>query len=96
MESVKCMVACIYCMVLLKGGSHYEQFVIVQKKEDRISKRTKKGKGQTTLAVEYPNVYRNRYIWSTNKLRGTLTEVPLQLTICKLGLGCETWNLKSM
>ena len=46
-------------MVLLKGGSHYEQFVMLQKKEDRISMRTKKGKGQTTLAVEYPNVYRN-------------------------------------
>jgi hypothetical protein len=67
-------------MVLPKGGSHYDQFVMLQKKEDRISKRTKKGKGQTTLAVEYPNVYRNRFIWSTNKLRGTLTEVPLQLT----------------
>lgn len=56
MESVKCMVACIYCMVLPKGGSPYEQFVMLQKKEDRISKRTKK----TTLAVEYPNVYRNK------------------------------------
>ena len=54
-------------MVLPKGGSHYEQFVIVQKKEDRISKRKKKEKGQTTLAVEYPNVYRNRFILSTNR-----------------------------
>jgi hypothetical protein len=42
-------------MVLPKGGSHYGQFVIVQKKEDRISKRKKEEKGQTTLAAEYPN-----------------------------------------
>jgi hypothetical protein len=41
-------------MVLPKGVSHYEQFVIVQKKEDRISKR-KEEKGQTTLAVETTN-----------------------------------------
>ena len=42
--------------------------VVVQKKEDRISKRKKKGKGQIMLAVEYPNVYRNRFILSTNRL----------------------------
>ena len=79
MESVKCMVACIYCMVLPKGGSHYEQFVMLQKKEDRISKRTKKGKGQTTLAVEYPNVYRNKLYLVNKQTEGysTLTEVPL-------------------
>ena len=42
--------------------------VVVQKKEDRISKRKKKGKGQIMLAVEYPNIYRNRFILSTNRL----------------------------
>jgi hypothetical protein len=60
-------------MVLPKGGSHYEQFVIVQKKEDRISKRKKKGKGQTTLAVEY-NVFGNRFILSTNRFMIIQTE----------------------
>ena len=57
-------------MYLLYGATkrgHYEQFVIIQKKEDRISKRKKKGKGQTTLAMEYPNVFRNRFILSTNR-----------------------------
>ena len=53
-------------MVLPKGGSHYEQFVIVQKKEDRISKRKKKGKGQTTLAVEYPQRFRKQ-VYFVNK-----------------------------
>ena len=41
--------------------------VVVQKKEDRISKRKKKGKGQIMLAVEYPDGYRNRFILSTNR-----------------------------
>jgi hypothetical protein len=65
MESVKCMVACIYCMVLPKGGSHYEQFSYSTKERRQNLKEKEE---EIMLAVEYPNVYRNRFILSTNRL----------------------------
>jgi hypothetical protein len=71
-------------MVLPKGGSHYEQFVIVQRKEDRISKRKKKEKGQTTLPLNTSTFSETGLFCQQTglyKLRGTLIEVPLQLTL---------------
>ena len=43
MESVKCMVACIYCMVLPKGGSHYEQFSCSTKERRQNLKEKEEG-----------------------------------------------------
>jgi hypothetical protein len=84
MESVKCMVACIYCMVLPKGGSHYEQFSYSTKRKKTESQRERRrGKGRSCLPLNIPTfIETGLFCQQTGlyKLRGTFAEVPLQLT----------------
>ena len=77
MESVKWMVACIYCMVLPKGGSHYEQFSYMYKRKKTESQRERRGKGRPCLPLNTPTFITETGLFCQQtglyKLRGTLS-----------------------